>query len=113
MNQQTINWVTGGHGDLIAAIRDKGLDPQKPESWRWDPRPTRASTRGQQLQVTGNSPAPCPFLAREQALFEAHAEWRAGGKTWRLLISPAEAGILRWAWQEAAVTTPDQRSEQA
>jgi ribosome modulation factor len=114
MRQHAINWVEGGHLELIRDIRGNGLDPQKPENWRWDPRPTRASARGQRLQIAGNSPAPCPFLEREQALFEAHAEWRqADGKIFRLLVSPGLTGILRWAWQEAAGTTPDQPSEQA
>lgn len=115
-------WTRGDHSELLADVKLRQLNPERPQRWVWDPRPDRLNAGRHSKQRVGIG-VDCPFLMDALPILEAHAFWeeavpaenrslwrqawlvlsrkpkpvtKVPGK-WRLLVLD-EGGGLRWRW---------------
>ena len=86
-------------------IAQRGLEPDAPTRWAWDPWPDLCNAGHYRGQAAGLG-TPCPFLntASPVRLLEAHAFWVSGSNEQHLLILPqGKDGGLHGRWRSAAV----------
>lgn len=102
-------WADQWRSDLTALrqeIVQRGLDPDAPQHWVWDPWPDRSSDPLRADEVSGRgTPCRCldPAAGAERPLprrlLEAHVHWHVNGIQHRLLVLPnTETGGLRCQW---------------
>lgn len=100
-------WTTQTETDidrLRAEIQSRKFDPDRPNTWAWDPWPDLDNAGRYRGHAQGQGSVP-PFLDSNKPVrvLEAHAFWDEAGAQHHLLILPGDTpGALQWQWNRPA-----------